>query len=188
MDDQRLRVFVSSRMQELAPEREAIKAALKDLQVEAWVFERDAGARPQTIRETYLEEVEAADLYIGVFWKGYGAYTVEEYEHARMLGMDCLIYEKRDEITSQRDSALQAFLDSLSDVASGLTIRWFNTPYGLGEFVKEDVAAWQARSIRDAKKAATPTVYVGVPPMPSHFIGRGKIMEQVIRRLQGEKT
>jgi hypothetical protein len=45
------------------------------MRIESFVFEADAGARPQTIEETFLEEVEGADLYIGVFWRGYGRYT-----------------------------------------------------------------------------------------------------------------
>ena len=49
---ERLRVFVSSRMQELAPERAAIKAALNELNIDGWVFEEDAGARPQGIQQT----------------------------------------------------------------------------------------------------------------------------------------
>ena len=70
----RLRVFVSSKMQELAPERQAIKAALDDLKVGRWLFEQVAGARPESIERTFLEEIEAADLYIGLFWK------IETYE------------------------------------------------------------------------------------------------------------
>ena len=145
----RLRVFVSSKMQELAPERQAIKAALEDLKVEAWVFEQDAGARPESIEKTFLEEVEAADLYIGLFWKGYGDYTIEEYEHAQKLGKDCLIYEKRAALNGQRDPTLQAFLDHLSDVKSGVTIKWFDDCLQLGEAIKEDVAKWQARIVRE---------------------------------------
>ena len=49
---QRLRVIVSSKMQELAPERKALKAALDDLKVDAWVFEEDAGARPVPIEKS----------------------------------------------------------------------------------------------------------------------------------------
>ena len=45
MRDQRLQVFVSSKMQELAPERDAIKAALAKMEIETFVFERDAGAQ-----------------------------------------------------------------------------------------------------------------------------------------------
>jgi len=71
---ERLRVFVSSRMQELAPERAAIKAALDELNMDGWVFEEDAGARPQGIQQTYKDEVDRADLYIGLFWRDYGDY------------------------------------------------------------------------------------------------------------------
>src|SRR5262245_28440399 len=146
---QRLRVFVSSKMQELAPERQALKAALDALKVDAWVFEQDAGARPESIQKTFLKEVEEADLYIGLFWKGYGDYTIEEYEHARKLGKDCLIYEKRAALNGQRDPRLQAFLDRLGNVETGLTIKWFDDPLQLSEAIKDDVAKWQARIIRE---------------------------------------
>src|SRR5262245_28090453 len=146
---QRLRVFVSSKMQELAPDRKALKAALDALKVDAWVFEEDAGARPVSIQKAFLEEVEAADLYIGLFWKGYGDYTIEEYKHARKLGKDCLIYEKRAALNGERDPRLQKFLDSVSDVKTGRTIKWFDDALQLTEAIKDDVARWQARTVRE---------------------------------------
>src|SRR5215469_12801465 len=108
----RLRAFVSSRMQELANERKLIKAALDEQLVETFEFETDAGARPETVQQTYFREIEEADLYIGIFWKGYGAYTIEEYNHARRLGKSCLVYERRSELEN-RDSRLQTFLDQI---------------------------------------------------------------------------
>src|SRR5262249_19732711 len=149
---QRLRVFISSKMQELAPERQAVKAALDAMKVDAWVFEQDAGARPVSIQQAFLQEGEAVDLYIGLFWKGYGDYTVEEYEHARELGKDCLIYEKRAALNGQRDPRLQAFLDRIGNVEKGLTIKWFNDPLQLSEAIKDDVAKWQAQIIRERHK------------------------------------
>src|SRR5262245_11403246 len=146
--DDRLRVFVSSKMQELAPERGAIRAALDELHVDAWVFEQDAGARPESVEKTFLKEVEKADLYIGVFWKGHGDYTIEEYEYARKLDKDCLIYEKRAALDDgQRDPSLQEFLDGLSHVKKGLTVKWFDDALKLKKTVKDDVAEWQARFI-----------------------------------------
>src|SRR5262245_25817344 len=156
---QRLRVFVSSKMQELAPERQALKAALDALKVDAWVFEQDAGARPESIQKTFLKEVEEADLYIGLFWKGYGDYTIEEYEHARKLGKDCLIYEKRAALNGQRDPRLQAFLDRLGNVETGLTIKWFDDPLQLSEAIKDDVARWQAQIVRER---VTPRINVNL--------------------------
>ena len=69
----RLGVFVSSAMQELKAERQIIKVVLEELKIDAWVYESDAGARDQNTRTTYLQELKAADLYIGVFWKRYRA-------------------------------------------------------------------------------------------------------------------
>src|SRR5690349_3165576 len=103
MTSSHLTVFVSSKMEELAPERAAIKAALEELEIDGWVFEKDAGARAQSIRQTYLDEVEKADLYVGLFWKDYGDHTIEEFECARKLGKDCLLYEKRMDIDGHRD-------------------------------------------------------------------------------------
>jgi Domain of unknown function (DUF4062) len=145
---QRLRVFVSSKMQELAAERRAVKAALEALKVDAWIFEEDAGARPESIEKAFLEEVETADLFVGLFWKGYGEYTREEYDYAKKLGKGCLIYERHSGLEDQRDPRLQSFLDQLGDVKSGLTVKWFNTTDELTEVVKEDIAKWQAHFIR----------------------------------------
>ena len=46
---QRLHVFVSSKMRERAPERQALKVALDPLRVDAWEFDEDSGARPISI-------------------------------------------------------------------------------------------------------------------------------------------
>lgn len=184
MSNPRLRIFVSSKMQELAAEREAVKAALEDLRAEAWIFEKDAGSRPGSIQQTYLEEIEEADLYIGLFWKGYGAYTIEEFEHAQALGMDCLIYEKREGSQSEREPELQAFLDRIGEVTAGLTIGRFTMAEELAKFVKADVAAWQTRTIREGRKLSSPAVYAGVPAMPTHFTGRGELVTKIVRQLR----
>jgi hypothetical protein len=52
VNDDRIRVFVSSSMSELAPERAAVDRALKTLGIAAWLLEDDAGARPTTIQQT----------------------------------------------------------------------------------------------------------------------------------------
>jgi len=151
---ERLRVFVSSAMTELAPERAAIKEALEALHVDAWVFEEDAGARPTTPRETYLRELENADLYIGVFWKDLGEYTLDEFEHARRANKDCLLYEKRTDLAS-RDARLHEFLTRVGGVESGLSINWFETPEELQAAVKRDASRWQADIVRASREQST---------------------------------
>jgi hypothetical protein len=151
MIHERLRVFVSLRMHELAPERAAIRSALSELHIDGWVFEEDAGARPQAIQQTYRQEVDAADLYIGLFWRGYGDYTIDEFNHATERNKDRLIYEKRGGIEGERDPRLQAFLDRIGKVESGLTIRWFDTPDQLRKGLKQDAARWQAEKVRELR-------------------------------------
>jgi DNA polymerase III delta prime subunit len=149
---ERLRIFVSSRMQELAPERVAIRAALDQLNLDGWIFEMDAGARPQGIQRTYRQEINDSDLYIGVFWREFGAYTMDEFNYAKEKDKDCLVYEKRKDIDGKRDPNLQEFLDQIGKVETGITVRWFNTLDELREGVKQDVARWQAHKIRELRE------------------------------------
>jgi len=139
-------------MDELSSERESIEQALNELNIQAWKFETHAGARPHSIQETYLRELEAVDLYIGIFWKGYGAHTIQEYIQARKIGIPCFIYEKRTEL-EDRAPQLQTFLDEISSVSSGITIQWFRTTDELRAFAKRDIAAWLAFSSRKGRHA-----------------------------------
>ena len=61
-------------MEELSEERYAVQAALSDYSMYGWLWENDAGARPEPVRSTYLTEVKNCDIYIGLFWQGYGPY------------------------------------------------------------------------------------------------------------------
>lgn len=136
-----LSLFISSKMtKELADERRAVKKALAEYSMYGWRWEDDAGARPEPIDSTYLTEVEACDIYIGLFWLSYGPYTIEEFEHARKQKKPCLIYEKHVDI-AKRDPKLQAFLDDLQKVKNvqGLTVCRFETTGQLAEKVQKDV-------------------------------------------------
>ena len=100
---QPLRVFISSKMQELKQERATIKDSLQSEQVQGWLFEADAGAQTTPVVETYEGELAEADIYVGVFWKGYGVHTREEYTLARTLEKPCLIYVKRTRAGEARE-------------------------------------------------------------------------------------
>jgi len=67
MSDRPFSLFISSRMKELVEERRAVQEAVAAYQMFGWLWERDAGARPESVRETYLRQVENCDLYIGLF-------------------------------------------------------------------------------------------------------------------------
>jgi len=180
--DRRVHAFVSSRMQELTAERRVVKRALDQLEVQAWVFEEDAGARPAPIRQTYLDELSKSDLYIGLFWKSCGQYTIEEFLHAReKLHIDCLVYEKRAS-GSERETDLQQFLDDLGRVGSGITIQRFSDHQELDLYVRRDVAGWQAEKIHERGTARLDSPFQA-PPLGDSYIERELILQDLKRRL-----
>src|SRR5215467_11286447 len=68
--DQRVRVFVSSTLDELAPERVAAREAITQLRLTPVLFE--SGARPYPPRELYRAYLEQSDIFIGLYWQRYG--------------------------------------------------------------------------------------------------------------------
>ncbi|HEY1354217.1 MAG TPA: DUF4062 domain-containing protein [Ktedonobacteraceae bacterium] len=160
---QPLTLFISSKMQELAVERQAVQTALKSFQMSGWLWETDAGARPEPVRSVYLQEVEASDIYLGLFWLGYGPYTIEEFQYARTLQKPCLVYEKYLNL-DQRDPRLTAFLQNLQQVTSpaGLAVCRFTTTAQLADQVQHDViqlltTIFHKTRIQPAGKGASPS-------------------------------
>src|SRR5512142_2716945 len=68
--DQRLRVFVSSTLQELADERRAAREAIEQLRLVPVLFE--LGARPHPPRELYRAYRDQSDIFLGIYWQRYG--------------------------------------------------------------------------------------------------------------------
>src|SRR5512135_901995 len=68
--DQRLRVFVSSTLQELADERTAAREAIERLRLTPVMFE--LGARPHPPRELYRAYLDQSHIFIGIYWQKYG--------------------------------------------------------------------------------------------------------------------
>jgi len=68
--DQRLRVFVSSTLGELAEERRAVSRAISALRLTPVLFE--LGARPHPPQELYRAYLAQSDVFIGLYWQRYG--------------------------------------------------------------------------------------------------------------------
>jgi hypothetical protein len=68
--DQRLRVFVSSTLVELADERAVVARAISALGLTPVLFE--LGARPHPPRELYRAYLSQSDIFIGLYWQRYG--------------------------------------------------------------------------------------------------------------------
>ena len=67
---QRLRVFVSSTLAELAEERAAVAKAITSLRLTPVMFE--LGARPHPPRELYRAYLAQSDIFVGLYWQRYG--------------------------------------------------------------------------------------------------------------------
>ena len=68
--DQRLRIFVSSTLRELQPERTAARRAIERLHLAPVMFE--LGARPHPPRKLYRAYLDQSDVFVGVYWQEYG--------------------------------------------------------------------------------------------------------------------
>ena len=68
--DQRVRVFVSSTLTELAAERRAVRDAVTRLRLVPVMFE--LGARPHPARKLYRAYLAQSQVFVGVYWQSYG--------------------------------------------------------------------------------------------------------------------
>lgn len=110
--DQRLRVFVSSTLRELAEEREAVRAAIERLRLAPVMFE--LGARPHPPRELYRSYLAQSDVFVGIYGSSYGWIApdeevsgLEDEYNLAPRAMPKLIYVKAAE---QRDERLAGLI------------------------------------------------------------------------------
>ena len=175
--DQRLRVFVSSTLKELEPERLAARAAIERLRLAPVMFE--LGARPHPPRQLYRAYLQQSDVFVGVYWQEYGwvapgeeiSGLEDEYRLAPQE-MPKLIYVKQPAQREERLEALMARIRS-DDTAS---YKPFSTAEELAELVVADLATLLAERF-DSSRADTAHFAVASPaediPAPfSNAVGR----------------
>ncbi len=140
--DQRLRVFVSSTLKELAAERKAARTAIERLRLAPVMFE--LGARPHPPRDLYRAYLEQSDVFVGIYWEKYGWVAPEEnvsgLEDEYNLappGMPRLMYVK--ETGREREPRLTDLLGRIrdDDMAS---FKNFADAAELGELLASDLA------------------------------------------------
>src|SRR6266568_2591407 len=139
--DQRVRVFVSSTLDELAPERAAAREAITQLRLTPVLFE--SGARPYPPRELYRAYLGQSDIFLGLYWQRYGwvapgmQVSGLEDEYQLSTGKPKLIYMKTP--SPEREPRLQALLDRIraEEIAS---YQKFATPEELRERIANDLA------------------------------------------------
>jgi hypothetical protein len=138
--DQRVRVFVSSTLGELAAERRAVTAAITQLRLTPVLFE--LGARPYAPRDLYRAYLKQSDVFVGIYAESYGwvapGMDVSGLEDEYRLSADKprLIYTKQ---TAQREPRLASFLKAIQ-AEGAVSYRRFKDADELASLVADDLA------------------------------------------------
>ncbi len=139
--DQRLRVFVSSTLAELADERAAVARAISALRLTPVLFE--LGARPHPPRELYRAYLAQSDIFVGLYWQRYGwigpgmDISGLEDEFRLSHSIPRLLYVKSP--APEREPRLTAMIEELQSEGTD-SYRSFRSPRELGRLVRDDLA------------------------------------------------
>jgi predicted ATPase len=189
--DQRLRVFVSSTLAELAAERAAVREAIERLQLTPVLFE--LGARPHPPRDLYRAYLEQSQIFVGIYWQRYGWVAPEETlsgledEYSLSAGMPRLLYVKAP--APEREERLTELLGRIQsdDTAS---YKPFQTPDELARLVGADLALLlserfmsPAMMSEDQPASALSRARHNLPVQLSSLVGRDAELATVKRAL-----
>ena len=186
--DQRVRVFISSTLGELAEERAAARRAVQRLHlVPVWY---ESGARPHPPRRMYRAYLDQSQVFVGIYWQRYGWVAPGmdisglEDEYRLAAGKPMLLYLKRP--APDQEPRLAAMIDAIRE-AGTVSYRTFATPRELERLLTEDLAVLLSESFfqitgRDLQQESAA---VGprdgdtgnLPLQVSSFIGRGAELE-----------
>ncbi len=171
--DQRVRVFVSSALDELAPERAAVREAITQLRLTPVLFE--AGARPYPPRELYRAYLAQSDIFLGLYWQRYGwvapGSQISGLEDEYQLATDKpkLIYLKTP--AQAREPALQRLLERIRSEAVA-SYQQFATPEELRERIANDLALRLTERFTTTPETLSGARLARLPLPRSRLIGR----------------
>ncbi len=138
--DERLRVFVSSTLQELQDERKAVRSAIEALGLAPVMFE--LGARPHAPRTLYRAYLNKSHIFVGIYWKSYGWIAADETisgledEYQLSSNLPKLIYLKK---ADQRDARLEELLARVK-ADDRVSYKSFSTARELKALIRNDLA------------------------------------------------
>jgi Domain of unknown function (DUF4062) len=139
--DQRVRVFVSSTLGELAAERRAVRDAIAGLRLVPVMF--DLGARPHPPRSVYRDYLSQSQIFVGIYWQSYGWVAPGERvsgledEYLLAAGLPRLIYVKSP--APDREPQLAEMLSRIRDEGD-VSYQHFSDPAELQNLVQNDLA------------------------------------------------
>ncbi len=197
-----MRVYLSSTLNDLIPERQAVKDALggECVVVESYT------ADERSVRDSCLSDVAGCDLYIGIIGRRYGhipsedslSITEQEFQRAQECGLDALIFIKDDDeikgtfydaVTQENPPQLiEAFRQRIASRAAV-----FKTPEDLKAHVLKAYLRYSKRQTQPSPKRIVGNPYPGLraflPSESDRFFGRDAEIEALLERLlaRGER-
>src|SRR5262245_53274543 len=169
--DQRVRVFVSSTLGELAAERQAVRDAVSSLRLVPVMFE--LGARPYPPRPVYRAYLAQSQVFVGIYWQSYGWVAPGEQlsgledEYQLSAGLPRLLYVKSP--APDREPRLIEMLARIQD-EGGVTYQHFSDPTELQQLVEDDLAVLLSERFemtRPHDDAAGEAALAGALPVPA---------------------
>ncbi len=106
--------FISSSLSELAPEREALDRGLTA--ISPHFYDHEHGAAFESHRDEWRHDLTRCHVYIGIYWKKLGPWTLDEFEFAKAQHKPMLLYFKGPFEWEGREEELRAFIAALGDV------------------------------------------------------------------------
>ena len=175
--DQRLRVFVSSTLQEVADERSAAREAIEHLRLAPVMFE--LGARPHPPKDLYRAYLDQSHIFIGIYWQKYGWVAPDmdisglEDEYRLSGDKPKLIYIKQP--APDREPRLKELLARIKD-GDGVSYKYFSTADELRELIENDLALMLSEALRPPTITPAPAApsrpVSNLPLPPNALIGR----------------
>jgi predicted ATPase len=175
--DQRVRVFISSALGELAAERQAARDAVTNLRLVPVLFE--LGARPHPPRPVYRAYLAQSQVFVGIYWQSYGKQgpgqeiSGLEDEYLLSAGLPRLIYVKSP--APEREPRLTELLARIRDTG-GVSYQHFSEPAGLQQLVEDDLAVLLSERFEMAAPrddtADQPTLAGALPEPTTPLLGR----------------
>jgi predicted ATPase len=183
--DQRLRVFVSSTLRELAPERAAAQSAITRLRLTPTMFE--LGARPHPPRDLYRSYLAQSEVFVGIYCRQYGWVAPGEDvsgledEYLLSAGMPKLIYVKA---APEREPRLVELLDRVKadDQAS---YKPFDETEDLSELLADDLAVLLTERFAQSGPSPPSGLRLATAPTPqTAIVGREGEVATVVALLR----
>jgi len=183
-----LRVFVSSTLDELAVERQAVREAVESIRMTPVMFE--LGARPYPPRALYRAYLEQSDVFIGLYWERYGwvapgePVSGLEDEFTLAGSRPKLVYIKSP--APKREPRLRALISRIKS-DDQVSYRRFAGADELGSFVADDLAILLSErfegSAAPPDAPARPGAFGRVPRPLTRLIGREADVTRVLHLL-----